>query len=346
VKNSDGDDVRDVLAREGGEAAVREAIANAVDANCVEAPEKQECGASIKREIDASVKDLSDITPQAWAALQEYNDPPTLFRYAGVPSRIEDGDEYGPIIKSLDFHRMRYHLARAAWWKESRKIGEDRVTKTIPPPQEVVNDVLATPNQPLPLLSRIVEAPVFAPDGTLQIFPGYHPRSQTYFFSAQGLTVPDVPDQPNRADLDAARALIVDELLCDFPFVSEAELAHAVVTILLPFARDLIPGPTPLMLIEKPTPGTGATLLVDMLALPATGRPIPTMTEGRDEDEWRKRITAKLRSGPAIILIDNLRRRLDSAAVSAGITSTVWEHPRWLDFKSDVLGLRRATTRP
>jgi hypothetical protein len=49
------------------------------------------------------------------------------------------------------------------------------------------------------------------------------------------------------------------------------------------------------------------------------------MTEGRDEDEWRKRITAKLSGGSPFVLIDNLRRRLDSAAVSAGITSTTWE---------------------
>src|SRR5205085_351004 len=38
-----------------------------------------------------------------------------------------------------------------------------------------------------------------------------------------------------------------------------------------------------------------------------------------------KRITAKLRSGSPFILIDNLRHRLDSAAVSAGITTTTWE---------------------
>jgi hypothetical protein len=106
----------------------------------------------------------------------------------------------------------------------------------------------------------------------------------------------------------------------------------------LPFARDLIDGPTPLHLFEKPSPGTGATLLVDMLSLPATGRALATMTEGRDEDEWRKRITAKLRSGSTFILIDNLRRRLDSAAVSAGITSPAWE--------DRILGVSEVTRLP
>ena len=49
------------------------------------------------------------------------------------------------------------------------------------------------------------------------------------------------------------------------------------------------------------------------------------MTEGRDEDEWRKRITAKLLQGPQFILIDNIRSRLDSAALSAALTSEIWE---------------------
>jgi len=49
------------------------------------------------------------------------------------------------------------------------------------------------------------------------------------------------------------------------------------------------------------------------------------MTEGRDEDEWRKRITAKLLQGPPFIVIDNVRSRLDSAALSAALTTQVWE---------------------
>lgn len=52
------------------------------------------------------------------------------------------------------------------------------------------------------------------------------------------------------------------------------------------------------------------------------------MTEGRDEDEWRKRITSKLLSGSSIILIDNLRRRLESPAMSAAITASIWEDRR------------------
>src|SRR4029453_7625092 len=67
------------------------------------------------------------------------------------------------------------------------------------------------------------------------------------------------------------------------------------------------------------------TLLADVLLWPALGRPIPVMAEGREEDEWRKRITAKLLASANVVFLDNLRRRLDSAAVSSAITAPAWE---------------------
>jgi len=80
-----------------------------------------------------------------------------------------------------------------------------------------------------------------------------------------------------------------------------------------------------LHLIEKPTPGTGGTLLASVLALPALGRMVPAMTEGGDDAEWRKRLTAKLLESPAVVHIDNVRGRLQSPALAAVLTSTLWE---------------------
>ena len=137
--------------------------------------------------------------------------------------------------------------------------------------------------------------------------------------------MPPIPARPTPADVAAARALICDELLGDFPFVSPAERAHAVALLLLGFLRGMVDGPTPLHLIEKPTPGTGATLMVDAIATILTGAGASVMTEGRDDDEWRKRVTAKLRQVPTILLIDNLRLKLDSSAVAAALTAPFWE---------------------
>jgi hypothetical protein len=145
------------------------------------------------------------------------------------------------------------------------------------------------------------------------------------FAPPASLEVPEVPCDPTTEDLARARSLLVEELLGDFPFTGQAELAQAVAMLIEPVVRDLIEGPTPLYLIEKPTPGTGASLLAELVARIVTGRPGAAMTEGRDEDEWRKRITSKLLTGAQVILIDNVRRRLDSAAIASAITAAVWE---------------------
>jgi len=271
--------------------------------------------------INADNNDLKAVTEETWGAFQGANKPPKWFRRGGVSVRIESDDDSRPILRDINLDRMRHILARIAVWYIKNKKGE-----LVPalPPLHVAKDLLATPDIPLPIVNRMVESPVFAPDGTLETAPGYHAASRTYYAPAPGFTVPAVPDKPLPEDVSKAKGLI-DDLISDFPFVSEAERAHAISFLMLPSARDIIAGPTPLHLFEAPCPGTGKTLLTDILTYPAHGRPVTTMSEGRDEDEYRKRITAKLMMAPSYVMLDNIRRRLDSAAFSAAITSPSWE---------------------
>ena len=163
-------------------------------------------------------------------------------------------------------------------------------------------------------------------------------------------TCPPIPTRPTPAEIAAARALICEDLLGDFPFVSPAERAHAVALLLLGFLRGMIDGPTPLHLIEKPTPGTGATLMVDAIATILTGAGASVMTEGRDDDEWRKRVTAKLRQIPAILLIDNLRAEARQLRRRRGADRALLggphprRSPRWRGCRSAASGSPPATT--
>src|SRR5262249_41037636 len=116
----------------------------------------------------------------------------------------------------------------------------------------------------------------------------------------------------------------IEDLLFDFPFTGESERTHAVGLLLVPLARELIDGSTPLHLIEKPSPGTGAGLLTDVLTTVFLGRGAARRTEGKDEGEWRKSITAKLIQHNDIVIIDNVHR-LESSALSAALTANVWE---------------------
>lgn len=148
-----------------------------------------------------------------------------------------------------------------------------------------MKSLLATPDVNLPVLTGIVSTPVFGRNGTLLTEPGYHPDARLLYYAAPGFAVPPIPDRPGEAEIAAARALILDDLLGEFPFVGAAERAHAVALLLLGFLRAMIDGPTPLHLIEKPTPGTGATLMVDAISTILTGAGASVMTEGRDDEE-------------------------------------------------------------
>jgi putative DNA primase/helicase len=137
--------------------------------------------------------------------------------------------------------------------------------------------------------------------------------------------MPPVPAHPTPAEQSAALMFLMGDLLGDFPFVSLVERTHALGLLLLPFLRECIDGPTPLHVVDKPSPGTGATLLVTALLIPALGRPAALTTQGRDEEETRKRLTSKLVAGAPVMVLDNLHGRLDSASLSAVLTATTWE---------------------
>ena len=313
-----GRDIQDWFA-EGGTPAQFDALLAAVPDYIL--PETTEDEPGNLPQIDAGDLDLPRVTAAAWEALQVKNEPPYLFRYGGLPARLKQDDTKRPALQVLSEAGLRHVLARVADWYEVRKTGP----RPALPPLHVVRDMLAEPNKPLPILTSIVEAPTFAPDGTLHNTPGYHAVAQSLYAPAIGFSVSHVPPKPTAHDIARARTLILDHLIGDFPFTGDAERAHAVALFLLPFVRRLIDGPTPLHLIEKPTAGTGASLLVDALTYAAIGDSPGVMTEGRDEDEWRKRITARLRGGDRVMLIDNLRRQLDSASLAAAITGRVWK---------------------
>ncbi len=213
-------------------------------------------------------------------------------------------------------------LARLANW---RRIGRSNEFVPAAPPTGLVKSLLATPDPALPVLAGIVATPVFGRNGALLTEPGYHAEAKLLYHPESGFQLPSIPERPTGDDIAQASALILDDLLGEFPFVSEAERAHAIALLLLGFVRAMIDGPTPLHLIEKPEAGTGAGLMIDIIATIVTGRPVSVMTASDNDEEWRKRITAKLRQMPAMAVIDNINNEIDSAALAAALTAPFWE---------------------
>jgi putative DNA primase/helicase len=232
--------------------------------------------------------------------------------------RIIRDDDGRAEIQDVTEPRLRCRLANIARWERLTREG----TVSVFPPAAIVQNLLAWSPLPLPVLTRIVEAPLFAPNGALIKEQGYSPVAKIFYES--DLEIPDVPVAPTDDAVAGARSVLLKHLFVDFPFAGPADLANAVGLCLLPFVREMILEPTPLHLIEKPSPGTGATLLVECIATIATGKPATVLTEARDEEEWRKRITSSLRPGPTFLFIDNLSRPLDSPSLAAAITCRTW----------------------
>lgn len=280
---------------------------------------KEESPSTERPVIQINGHQLIGIYADAWRAIFAQNDPPHLFVSADQLARLV-GNDGVPRIQFLDQAAAYGVLVRAADWMQDRG-GTLRHAK---PPKEVAADILANPHRDLPALDAVVSAPVFDADGRLLLDVGYHATARLWLHSAAGLDERDVPARPTAQDVVAAAALLCEDLLVDFPFTAPSDLAHALGALVLPFARRMISGPTPIHLIEAPTPGSGKGLLADLISILAVGRACDATTLTKDEDESRKKLTAILGRGHPIIAIDNLRGGLESAQVAAAITAETW----------------------
>lgn len=273
--------------------------------------------------INAGIQDLSFLMQQSWKALDKYyrQKEPLVFVRSGALTRVKIDKKDGPVLDVMSEAALKNVLDRVAYWYRMDKNGQE---KSAFPVTECVKGMLAEAAPPVPRLTRIVQAPVFGKDGTLLTSPGYHEKAETWHYRT--CNIPEMPEKPTKGDIEKAKELLLDDLLVDFPFDDESSRAYTLAAMLQPFVRAMIDGPTPLHIIDaKSGSGTGKSLLADMIAVPALGRPVPAMAEGRDGDEWRKRITAKLATGSQFVLIDNVNRFLNSGELAAAITSTVWE---------------------
>ena len=96
----------------------------------------------------------------------------------------------------------------------------------------------------------------------LDPFEPYYPPGRLWYDAAtdgwdDGAVTADLTGEVNEAMMRDAVRLLRDELLGEFPFVDEADVANALAMVLTPFLRLVIDGPTPLFLVDAPRPGTG-----------------------------------------------------------------------------------------
>jgi hypothetical protein len=272
-------------------------------------------------EVCIIAKQLPEAATSAVSAMIARNDPPQLFMHNGQLVRLPRQGQTGPEISLLPMGiaDLQEELAYAARWSEMTERG----TKAIYPPSLVARDVLHRAADWAPSLREVVRVPIFGENWALLDGPGYQAHDHIFFQPNHG-PLPSVPQVPSETELAEARRLICEEMLGDFPFLSSSDRAAAIAPMILPFVRHRIEGPTPLHLFDSPQPGSGKTLLADVISIPAIGKEPAANTEISNADDLRKWVTAMALAGEGVVLIDNINARLKGSALAGVLTSAEW----------------------
>lgn len=269
-------------------------------------------------------QDMKPLTSQVWEVLE---DSERLFGRSilwsgGILTRIQPQVDRVK-IEELTMDLLCYRLIDLArWYNVDKRSGTEYLTT--PPPKLVSNMIAAPMNEtPIPALNRVVAAPVFTADGSLLLTPGYDEASGIFYLETFDALHP--PTQVTTDDAQAAIKYLDENLFADFPFATDADRCHAYALLILPFVREMIAGPTPLHLIEASIRGAGKGLLTKVCLLPALSQGgIGETPQPEDDAEMRKAITSALIENKGALIIDNANRKLDSGALAAALTSSIW----------------------
>jgi putative DNA primase/helicase len=280
-----------------------------------------------RRQVDIDGKAAHEIVREIRDTVIEANrETPRLFELADrIVTIVNDPARAMP----LDLEPMWVRISEVCEVIKTQAVPGQRGVRAkaptdIKPPW--VSAILKEPQTHFPPLNRIVHVPFFAPSGRLVAQPGYDVETGTFYHindaALRGLAVPRTPTQ---ADVHDALA-VISEVLVDFPFKTHADKTNALAYMLLPFARDIIEGPTPMHNFEASAPGSGKGLLFKATTWPSLGaEPSAYGVSGREE-EWRKELTAQLRTSPQLIWYDNVpeNRKLSSATLARALTEPVF----------------------
>lgn len=283
-------------------------------------PGGETTGGGGEPEIIITKRFLDDKSNEAIRALETANNPPVLFRRSGTLARISSDEKQNPRIETINDNQLRGILARCAHFLKETEKGMVPTS----PPMDLVKDILALGNWNFPPLEGIIQAPAMRPDGTVLNQPGYDPQTGLYYITPPNLLIPPISENPSQEALEEALGYLF-EIICDFPFVEDADRANALGLIITPPLRPAIAGNVPMAAISAPTPGTGKGLLTEIVSLLGSGKVAPMAGVPRDDDEMRKFITSRLLEGGPLVAFDNLEFPLWGPSLCRALTCTIWE---------------------
>ena len=295
---------------------------------------------------------IEDFTPAA-APLETINGKPAIRLPGDGRLLSEFAAELGTLLAGegvfarkgvafiLDAEAQALAPATSGWlrtWAERAVVpyrarvdasGEIKIVRSMA--KDVADAVLAAPQfiEKLPRVDRVHPCPMpwLRRDGRIELLePGLDTESGTFTLDP-GFTIEPLP-------MGEAR-MVLEILLEEFPFAEDRGRSKgvAIAAMLSVFAQGIMPPKSnkPVFIYLANAEGSGKTTLAQLAGLPY--RDTPAEPAPRDEAEWAKKLLALVISGRRLVLLDNLKGRLNSPALEAYTSSAT--------FSNRVLGASR-----
>ena len=206
-----------------------------------------------------------------------------------------------PSIIPTTVSALTRELSIAADWERYDKRSEKWVP-TDPPARHVTVLYDAQKFAHLPPLVGLARQPYFSEaDGQLITEPGYNPSTHRFgVFNAQHFVV---PEPTHKAAQDALELL--EGLLSEFCFVSDADKAAALSAIFTAVVRPTLPH-APAFHVRAPTMGSGKTYLCELIGAFAGPGLNNKVSYPTSSEEATKVILSLLLTSPAVIEFDDM----------------------------------------
>ncbi len=273
---------------------------------------------SPRSSIQLDNRDLREKSHAVLDVLYASNNPPVIFRRGSSSVRVIVSGSSPHIVK-ISEHQMISRMTDAASFVKG--------AKKVDPPSNVAADVLLRlpMDERFPELRGVSASPIFRSDGTVFATPGYDPATKLIYVPPAGFSMPPLPDHPTQEQVQVALDLLKD-VLQDFPFSSDADRANAIGLMLISVLRSALQGNNPFFLVTATKERTGKGLLVDVVAVLATGRSSQIRPYPKDNSEFKPEITTVLQDSPNLVVFDNVPkgRVLDSDDLCALATAKEW----------------------
>ena len=169
----------------------------------------------------------------------------------------------------------------------------------------------------VPVVAGVIHSPVMRPDGSILEVPGHDHASGLLYLSAS-VELPPVRILGRVALAETLRRIW--EPFEQFPFADDLArgvFMSALLTTVCRAALDTAPG----FLVRAHSPGTGKTLLSECLMILAGASTAALPLPEKNPEEIEKRLAAKLLTGCAGLILDNLVGSIDNAALCSMLTS-------------------------